>query len=99
MTTSMILADRVLCDLIEQLEETRNGLDATLLLDPTLDELRGLADEAVNSLDGAVTYLLRLREERLGPIVTQQPAAALQGLRPDVAQQTARKRRATKVRT
>jgi hypothetical protein len=95
MTTSMVLADRVLCDLIEQLEETRNGLDATLLLDPTLDELRDLADEAVNSLDGAITYLLRLREERLRPIVTQQTAAALQGLRPDVAQQTARKRRAS----
>jgi hypothetical protein len=72
----MILADRELRDLIEQLEETRDALDATTLFEPTLDELRDLANEAV---------ILR-------PAVTQQPTAALQQLRHDAAQRARKRR-------
>jgi hypothetical protein len=60
-----IVRDRELRDLIERLEDACHALDATFLFEPTLDELRDLADDAAEVLRAATFYLLDLREERL----------------------------------
>jgi hypothetical protein len=60
-----ILADRVLRDLIEQLETAFHSLDAVLFEPPTPDEFRDLSIGAADTLRAAVAYLLALREDRL----------------------------------
>jgi hypothetical protein len=89
--TNEILADRMLFDLIERLEETFSPLDAALLFKPTPDEFDGLISDAVEVRCETIAFLLDLREQRLR-LPAAQAVAALRQLSRDVASRTTSKR-------
>ena len=98
--SSDLREDCKLRDLIERLEATSDALDGALYGgSQPYDDLHDWADDAAAALAEATAYLIDLREQRLRPTATQQTAAAFQQLRHDVAQRTARKRRATRLRS
>jgi len=62
--TRAVLPDRVLLDLLENVEHAHDALDAVLLYDDVPQNVRYTLDETITTLAQVTTHLIELRERQ-----------------------------------